>query len=365
MAYLPESSGVDHPRWFPWLAGLFTGAVILVLFIVFFEPLSTVLLGILAATIVASTLRPLLRYMPGPRGVSAAFLGLALIAAAGALLLTLSLSLSQPIQKEVRDWPQTKKDVDNFLVKWSGELGLQETMSADKLVASITTFFAGEGGHRLFSRSADVSLGILIWLVFIFIGSIFLLAEPEDRLLEPVVTVASPRYRPAVRQLFGELGPKYRRWVCGTFLSMCIVFGASALGYTVIGLKLALPLALLAGLCEVVPTVGPATACVIASLFAAATNGGGAVLGVLAVYAVIQSIEAYFILPLIMRGAVKMHPAVTLFTVVLWGKIFGVPGLMLAIPINLTLAGFVDHLYVRPRDRRIAMERQAAVEQGV
>ena len=56
-------------------------------------------------------------------------------------------------------------------------------------------------------------------------------------------------------------------------------------------------------------------------------------LGVLVVYGVIQALEAYIILPLIMRGAVNMHPAITLFTVVLWGKIFGVPGLILAIPL--------------------------------
>jgi predicted PurR-regulated permease PerM len=54
-----------------------------------------------------------------------------------------------------------------------------------------------------------------------------------------------------------------------------------------------------------------------------------------------------------MRGAVRIHPAVTLFSVVLWGKIFGVPGMMLAIPINLTIASAVEHLYVRPRDRRL------------
>jgi predicted PurR-regulated permease PerM len=64
---------------------------------------------------------------------------------------------------------------------------------------------------------------------------------------------------------------------------------------------------------------------------------------------------------MIMRGAVNIHPAVTLFSVVLWGKIFGVPGMMLAIPINLTIASVVDHLYVRPRDRRLEAARPAVV----
>jgi hypothetical protein len=91
----------------------------------------------------------------------------------------------------------------------------------------------------------------------------------------------------------------------------------------------------------------------VAVLFAA-TQSGSIVVGVLCVYTIIQSIEAYLILPMIMRGAVRVHPAVTLFTVVLWGKIFGVPGLMLAIPINLTIGTAVQQFYVRPRDERLS-----------
>ena len=56
----------------------------------------------------------------------------------------------------------------------------------------------------------------------------------------------------------------------------------------------------------------------------------------------------------------QIHPAVTLFSVVLWAKIFGVPGMMLAIPINLTLAAAIEYLYVRPRERRLSEPRRVA-----
>jgi len=343
---------MDSPQRVSWvrpLFGLFAAAAALVLFLVFFQAVSTVLLGVLAAAIVASALHPLLRFIPAPRGAGAALLGLGLIAVVAALLLALSWPLAGPINVEINDWPRTKQTVDSFLEKWSLRAGADQALSVDELIANIGQFFAGEGGQRLFSRSADMGLAILIWLAFIFIGSIFFLADPTDRLLGPAISLAPPHRQPQLAALFADLGPKYRRWVAGTMLSMCIVFTASAIGYAIIGLKFALPLALLAGLCEIVPTVGPATAAVIASAFAAATQGGGAVLGVLSVYAIIQSIEAYVILPMIMRGAVKIHPAVTLFTVVLWGKIFGVPGLMLAIPINLTVWSAIEHLYLRNR----------------
>ena len=136
----------------------------------------------------------------------------------------------------------------------------------------------------------------------------------------------------------------------GTMGGMCVVFSASAIGYSISRLKFAFPLALLAGVGEVVPTVGPATAVLVALLFAA-TQSSGAVIGVLITYGVIQSLEAYLILPLIMRGAVKIHPAITLFSVVLWAKVFGIPGLMMAIPINLVIGSAVEYLYVRPREQ--------------
>jgi predicted PurR-regulated permease PerM len=156
------------------------------------------------------------------------------------------------------------------------------------------------------------------------------------------------------------LGARLRWWMIGTMGGMTIVFSASSIGYSISRLKFAFPLALLAGLCEIVPTVGPATAAVIALLFAA-SQSASAVVGVIITYAVIQSLEAYIILPLIMRGAVKIHPAISLFSVVFWAKILGLPGLMMAIPINLVLGSAVEYMYVRPRERNEAEADLAAI----
>jgi predicted PurR-regulated permease PerM len=268
------------------------------------------------------------------------------------LILGLSWPLADPIQRELHEWPERKVKIDTLLQEWSARLQLDEVVTVDALFVNVGRFFAGESGPRFFTRGADVLLAILIWLAFIFIGSIFMLADPWDSLLLPALRTASPTLRPRLEELLFNLGPRLRRWVIGTMISMCIVFTASLIGYSSIGLNFALPLAMLAGMCEIVPTVGPACAAIIAILFGA-TQSGQVVIGVICVYTIIQSIEAYVILPMIMRGAVRIHPAVTLFSVVLWGKIFGVPGMMLAIPINLTIASAVEHLYVRPRDRRL------------
>src|SRR5258706_10514870 len=122
-------------------------------------------------------------------------------------------------------------------------------------------------------------LSILLWLVFIFVGSIFLLTEPADVLIQPAALLVPAKRRPELQHMLYDIGPRLRRWVLGTLLSMSIVFTASLIGYSVIGLKLALPLAILAALCEIVPTVGPAVAAVVAALFPAPTPGRGAAAG--------------------------------------------------------------------------------------
>jgi predicted PurR-regulated permease PerM len=193
-----------------------------------------------------------------------------------------------------------------------------------------------------------MTLGILMWLIFIFIGSIFLLADAQGTLLEPVLSLFATQRRARLRAMLDELGPNLRRWFLGTLLSMGIVFCTSLCGYLLIGLSLAVPLAIVAALCEIVPTVGPAVSAGIACVFAAATGTYTTVMGVLCVYGAVQMSEDYIVLPLIMRNAVRIAPVVTLFTVVLWGEIFGVPGLMLAIPINLTLWHAAKH-FIAPQ----------------
>ncbi len=358
------------PVWIFPLTKCIALLIALGVFLYFFSAISTVLLGLLAACILSCTLQPLLRYLPSPRGLSAVVLGLATLALVGGIVFAVSLPLANPIKERLRDWPRIQTQINEFLQVWNTRLNIQtdKPLTIQEILGSAGNFFAGGGGSILFSRGVDLVLGVFISLALVIFGSIFLLAEPAETILGPAMRLLTPSNQNSARAMFTNLGPRYRSWVIGTILGMFIVFVASLLGYGMIGVSAAVPLALLAGVAEIAPTVGPATACIIAALFAGATQGGGKAMGVLVVYGIIQAFEAYLILPMIMRGAVKMHPAVTLFSVVLWGKIFGVPGLMLAIPLNLTIWSFLEHFYIRPRERAraeaalVLMPQQVATE---
>ena len=342
----PVRHGKPRPVWVSPLAWV----ILLVLALYFFTPLSTIALGVLAACIIASTLYPVVLRIPGPRAVGVAAAGLTLLAVVGGVGFSLAWPLHKPISRAIEDWPATKVKLDQTLSTWGTNLGLTDPPEVDRILEGLGGFLVGQGGQQLFSRSADVLLGILVSLTFAIIGSVFLLGEDPHHLLQSGLRLLSPDLRPIMQNVLADLALRFRRWVIGTLTGMCVVFTATSIGFTSIGLDFAIPLALLAGFAEIVPTVGPAVACVIATVFAAATQSGSTAFGVLIVCGVVQAFEAYIILPQIMRGAVNIPPAITLFTVILWGKIFGVPGLILAIPINLTIWSLLDHFRFRRLD---------------
>ena len=347
---LPQDRGAAGPQ--PsvsvrHLVALLVWAMALALFFYFFKSFRLLFLGVLAAGCLAAALHPLMRYVPGGRAVSAIIVGVAPVVLTVALVIGLSWLLAGPIKREAQRWPEVEQRLNGTLAAWSERSGLKEPLTVDTLLKESGKFVAESGGEVVKTTTGALS-GIAMSLVFVFFGSIFLLAEPPGRLLRPLVAPLPARRRDQVRAAFDDLVPRLRWWVIGTLVSMAVVGVAAWIGFLIAGLEFALPMALLAGLAEIVPTVGPAAAFLVALLFAA-TQGTGTIIGVAVVYLVIQAIESYVIVPLVMKKAVKMPPVVTLFTVVLWGKVFGAGGLFLAIPINLVIWSFYDHLVLRPR----------------
>src|SRR5882672_2037583 len=250
----PRSTDGVAPRSLPvWIAPT-AWLVIVILVLFFFSPVSTVILGVLAACIIACTLRPLMDWIPGPRGTDIAVLAVGMVAVVALIGFLLYWPLQTPIENAVDNWPQTKRDVDASLARWSRNLGMKESsqVTVEGIVENIKSFLTGSGGI-FFSRTADIVLGLLLSLAFTLVGSIFLLSEPPDGLIRPLLRLFSPRVRPGLRAAMDDLEPKYRAWALGTLTGMTVVFAASMIGYSVIGLKMAIPLALLAGIAEIIP----------------------------------------------------------------------------------------------------------------
>ena len=108
----------------------------------------------------------------------------------------------------------------------------------------------------------------------------------------------------------------------------------------------ALALALLAGLAQFVPLIGPIVAAIPALLIALA-EGWQIALWTLLLYVAIQQVESNLITPLVQRQAVALPPAITLFAVVAFGVLFGPLGILFATPLAVVAFVAVKELWVR------------------
>ena len=139
-------------------------------------------------------------------------------------------------------------------------------------------------------------------------------------------------------------------WVNAELLLMLVVGLLSYVGYLVLGLEFAVPLAILAGVLELIPNIGPTVATVVALLV------GLAVSPVLALLALVwgitvQQIENNFIVPKIMKETVGLNPLMTISLLAIGGKLGGVLGAILAIPAYLTIEAIVKTLWEDKRNK--------------
>ncbi|HSV16516.1 MAG TPA: AI-2E family transporter [Tepidisphaeraceae bacterium] len=317
------------------LGRLFAWAVLLLLFFWFKHIFTLVLMGFLAALCLSASLRPLLRWMPGPRGIKGFFIGLLPLCICAGLIFAAVWLLVAPIQRELQSWPQIEQRLDGWLAQMNEQMWLEpgRPMTVHELLRETGSRFANSGSFRgIGGALTDTVVG----LVFVFIGTIYMLTEPSDQSVRAVMALLPARRQEQTRRALAALEPRLRYWFIGATVTAVIIGCTSLLGFWLIGVPFFIPLAILAGISEYVPTLGPAFAFLVA-LIIASTQGKDEVLWLAGLYALVHVLESYVLIPFIYREAVRIPPVVTLFTVVLWGGIFGIGGLILAIPIDLVL----------------------------
>lgn len=136
-----------------------------------------------------------------------------------------------------------------------------------------------------------------------------------------------------------------RKWLLGKLVSMLLVGILTTTGLWLLGVPLALSLGVLAGALEFVPFIGPVVAAVPGILFAF-TQSPSTALYVALLYLGIQQVESYLIMPLVQRWAVALPPALAILAVVGFGVLFGVLGLLFAVPLMVLVMVLVEKLYV-------------------
>jgi predicted PurR-regulated permease PerM len=188
------------------------------------------------------------------------------------------------------------------------------------------------------------TFGALANVAIVLFFAVFLAAQPKMYVDGLVHLVPVPR-RARVRAVLHDIGDVLRRWVVAQSLLALVIAILVGAGLLLLGAPFALPLALLAGLMEFVPYIGPLLAAVPAVLIGFA-EGVQMAAWVAALYVAVQAVESYILSPIVQHKAVFLAPAVILFAQVLLGVVAGGLGVAVATPLAAALMVAVNKLYV-------------------
>jgi len=130
------------------------------------------------------------------------------------------------------------------------------------------------------------------------------------------------------------------RWFQGQLLLGVIVGVLVYLGLWILNVRFALLLAIIAGVLELVPYIGPVLAAIPGVILALFQGPFLLAVWVLLLYIVVQQLENYLIVPLVMKKAVGLNPVVVIIALLIGGKLAGVIGILLAVPAAAVLAEF-------------------------
>jgi predicted PurR-regulated permease PerM len=178
---------------------------------------------------------------------------------------------------------------------------------------------------NLVATSGDMLLAVVYIFALLYYRGTF-----QEFLLR--LTPAEEHSR--VNRMVDEVSRVARQYLWGRLLLIFILAVLYGVGFLVIGLKHALFLAIMAAIFSIVPYIGPLLGLVFPVLVALATQHSlTPVLGVLVVFSVAQFVESYLLEPIIVGSEVDINPFFTIVAVVGGGLLWGMPGMILGIPL--------------------------------
>jgi len=189
------------------------------------------------------------------------------------------------------------------------------------------------------------TISVFAGLVLILVLSIYIGADP-DTYHDGLMKLFARPWRKRAGEVLTAISIALRKWLVTQLIAMLVIGVVSTVVLLILGVNAAVPLGVIAGLLEFVPTVGP----ILSALPAIAmgfVDSPQKALAVIVAYIAIQQMENYLLIPFLMREGVDLPPALTIIAQALMALIFGFLGLLCAVPLLAASVVAVKMLYVQ------------------
>ncbi|MBF2020851.1 MAG: AI-2E family transporter [Hydrococcus sp. C42_A2020_068] len=179
----------------------------------------------------------------------------------------------------------------------------------------------------------SASVNVILQLVLVLVLSLMLLINPQPY-RNLFIRLFPSFYRQRANEIISHCEVALGNWTIGILMQMGFVALMSGISLWILQVPLALAHAILAGLLDLIPNIGPTLSAVFPIAIALLDSPWKAV-AVLIVYIVIQNLESYWLTPAIMAKQVSLLPAITLTAQIIFASFFGVLGLLMALPLTV------------------------------
>jgi predicted PurR-regulated permease PerM len=201
------------------------------------------------------------------------------------------------------------------------------------------------------STAAGVGLTLATALslgVVVFISTIYLVIRPAPW-VDGFVSLFPAGWRPRTREVLEAMYHTVQRWFLGQLTAMTFIAVFWAISLSIIGVPFALLIGIFSGLVSFIPYLG-ATISVVVPILLALVSDPFTVIWVVLAFIIIQQIEGNILQPIVMSRAVDLHPALVIFAILIMGTLFGLIGVLLAVPLVAALQVLVRELWVKKMD---------------
>lgn len=191
------------------------------------------------------------------------------------------------------------------------------------------------GVGRYFLPVISSTLAVFAGIVLVLFLAIYLAIDPGVY-RRGLLHLVPRRSRPQADKMLGEIAGTLRKWLVTQLIAM-VVIGLVTTGVLLaLNVRAAIPLGILAGLLEFVPTLGPILSALPAIAMGFVDSPEKALFVTIA-YIGIQFIENHLLIPILMKEGIDLPPALTIVMQALMAIVFGILGLLVAVPLLATI----------------------------
>jgi predicted PurR-regulated permease PerM len=225
------------------------------------------------------------------------------------------------------DWLRDRSG--EFLPEFPGVDGLLRQLQIQRmnLLQRAITFFSN-------------SISALLELLLVIVLTLMFLLNPKPY-RQTFVRCFPGFYRRRVKQILSRCAEGLGNWTIGALIEMVFIGLLSGIGLWILQVPLVLAHAVLAGLLNFIPNIGP-TLSVVLPMSIALLDAPWKAIAVLILYIAIQNLESYWLTPTVMAKQVSLLPAITLVSQIFFASFFGALGLLMAIPLTVVVKTWIE-----------------------